>query len=370
MLQKYLNTFLLFIKDTKRRTFIRTCWIVFFPLLFASCMPTYKSHIKTYRQIFANNNSAAPDYSNLIYWAAHPDKQDPSDSIAASLKTSRKAMIADVFFIHPTTYLKNKKHPISMNPSIADPVLNAKTDYSTILYQASVFNGSCLVYAPRYRQAHIAAFFMKDTMAAKTAFELAYLDIKTAFEYYIQHHHNGRPIIIAAHSQGTLLAGRLLKEFFENKPLSKQLVVAYLWGMPIPPDFFTQLSLCKDSAQTGCFAGWRLFKKGYMPGSIKKEKYIALSVNPISWRSDNIYMDRSKQLGAVLFNFSKAYTHTQGALIHKGVVWVDRPKFPFSFLYTKRNYHAGDINLFYLDVRKNIEQRINSFLASPANTIH
>jgi hypothetical protein len=58
-----------------------------------------------------------------------------------------------------------------MNPSIADPVLNAKTDYSTILYQASVFNGSCLVYAPRYRQAHIAAFFMKDTMAAKKAFD-------------------------------------------------------------------------------------------------------------------------------------------------------------------------------------------------------
>jgi hypothetical protein len=30
---------------------------------------------------------------------------------------------------------------------------------------------------------------MKDTMSAKTAFELAYLDIKTAFVYYNQHHH-------------------------------------------------------------------------------------------------------------------------------------------------------------------------------------
>ena len=29
-----------------------------------------------------------PDYSNLQYWAAHPEKNDPSDSVPAPLKAS------------------------------------------------------------------------------------------------------------------------------------------------------------------------------------------------------------------------------------------------------------------------------------------
>jgi hypothetical protein len=220
------------------------------------------------------------------------------------------------------------------------------------------------VYAPRYRQAHIYAFYTHDTLLAQQAFEVAYKDIKEAFEYYLAHHHNGKPIIIASHSQGTLHAGRLLKEYFENKALSRQLVVAYLWGMPIPPHYFSTLSLCNDAAQNGCFVGWRLFKKGYFPAFIQKEKFISLTVNPISWKADSIYMQRQQHLGAVLFNFKSVYTQTHGAKIHKGVVWIDRPRFPFSFLYTKRNYHAGDINLFYMDIRKNIKDRIQHYLTT------
>ena len=66
---------------------------------------------------------------------------------------------------------------------------------------------------------------MKDTSKAGKAFDFAYEDIKKSFEYYLQHYNNGRPIIIASHSQGTTHALRLLKEFFENKPL--QLVAVW-----------------------------------------------------------------------------------------------------------------------------------------------
>jgi len=60
-----------------------------------------------------------------------------------------------------------------------------------------------------------------DRSAADKAFDLAYEDIKTAFEFYLKNHSHGRPIIIASHCQGTLYPGRLLKEFFENKMLQK-----------------------------------------------------------------------------------------------------------------------------------------------------
>lgn len=369
MTQNYLITLLKLIKDTKCPNFFRVYLIYFFLIFLTSCMPSYKSHIKQYQHNF-NGHYAAPDYSDINFWAAHPNKQDPSDSIPKPLQNELRDTLADVFFIHPTTYLTNKKNPPSLNPSISDAALNAKTDYSSILYQASVFNGSCKVYAPRYRQAHISAFFIPDTVAARHAFELAYQDVRSAFQYYLDHDHHGKPIIIASHSQGTLHAARLLKEFFEEKPLHKYLVVAYLWGMPIPPNYFNSITLCSDSTQYGCFAGWRLFKKGYVPDMIKNETFISLSVNPISWKPDSIYIDRSLQRGAVLFNFNKVYYKTQGAGIHKGVVWVDRPKFPFSFLYPQKNYHAGDINLFYLDIRKNIQQRIHYYLLQQPSSIH
>ena len=87
-------------------------------------------------------------------------------------------------------------------------------------------------------------------------------DLKTAFQYYLDHYNQGRPIIIASHSQGTTHAERLLKEFFEDKPLKSKLVVAYIIGMAIPKNYFSSLGPCKDSTQTGCFVGWRTYKKG------------------------------------------------------------------------------------------------------------
>jgi hypothetical protein len=151
------------------------------------------------------SKTGEPDYSDLNYWAAHPWKHDPSDSIPKPLRNEPRDSSVDVFFLHPTSYtmkLKLKKN----NANIDDRYINAKTDYTSILYQASVFNQQCRVFAPRYRQAHLHNFFTKDKEKADKAFDLAYKDLKTAFEFYLQHWNNGRPIIIASHSQGSKMA--------------------------------------------------------------------------------------------------------------------------------------------------------------------
>jgi hypothetical protein len=328
---------------------------------FTSCQLAHKSAMPAYKKIYSDTVKV-PDYRNLKYWAAHPNKIDLSDSIPEALQNEIRDTLVDVFFIHPTTFLGDKQHPKKWNADIQDAALNAKTDYSSILYQASVFNGSCRVYAPRYRQAHIAAFFSEDSLSAKQALQLAYEDLSNAFEYYLENENKGRPIIIASHSQGTLHAARLLKDYFEDKLIYSRLVVAYLWGMPLPPGYFAMLPFCNDSTQIGCYAGWRLFRKGYIPKWIGKETFVSQTVNPINWKSDSVYISREIHKGAVLFQFNKIYKKTQGAIIHKGVVWIDRPKFPFSFLYTRKNYHAGDINLFYVDIRENIKTRIKNFI--------
>lgn len=301
-----------------------------------------------------------PDYSDLNYWAAHPGKWDPSDSVPQPLQNEIRDSMVDVFFLYPTTFTK-KKFKSQPNAAIDDDYINAKTDYSSILYQASVFNQQCRVFAPRYRQAHIQNFYSTDTLKSRIAFDLAYTDVKASFEYYLQHYNKGRPIIIAGHSQGSLMAERLLKEIFEGKLLKNKLVAAYIIGWPVPKDYFTSLIPCTDSLQTGCFCSWRTFRKGFVPRYLKKAKGNAYVTNPITWTTGNEFASRKLNKGSLIKGFKKIYTHTADAQISNSLLYTRKPKFPWSFLYLTRNYHVGDINLYYMNIRENVKQRIDRY---------
>ena len=227
-------------------------------LLF-SCSPKYQPYEGT--QTFISE-TGIPDYTKLEYWAAHPMKKDPSDSIPLPLyKILPEEKMADVFFLHPTIFT-DKEDEGQINAKIDDPYINKKTDYTSILYQASVFNESCNIYAPRYRQAHLQMYYTQDTLKAKAAFELAYQDIKSAFLIFLKTRNTEKPFIIASHSQGTTHAKRLLKEFVDGTDLSKKLVVAYILGIPVEKKYFDYLAPCKDSTGTGCIVSWRTYRQG------------------------------------------------------------------------------------------------------------
>ena len=176
----------------------------------------------------------APDYRQLKNWAASPHKPSPSDLVPSFLSEEDFNKTADVFFIHPTTYLCQRHGRCSImldrtemnrmraqandepwNSDTDDTALNAFTDRGTIRMQASVFNRCARVFAPRYRQAHVKTFFLKPSDAVQAAFDMAYSDIRNAFSYYLEHENNGRPMIIAGHSQGSFHGLRLLREFFD-----------------------------------------------------------------------------------------------------------------------------------------------------------
>ena len=307
------------------------------------------------------NVSGIPDYSNLNYWASHPWKTDAADNIPSSIQNKNKDSLVDVFFIHPTTYTELAMS-MGWNGDINNKALNKKTDDGTILYQASVFNQHCRVFAPRYRQANLRAFYTTEKAKADKAFDIAYDDIKAAFEYYLKYYNKGRPIIIAAHSQGTLHAGRLLKEFFENKPLNKNLVCAYIIGLPVFDNYFKKLQPCKDSTATGCFVSWRTFKAAYVPEFVMKEKEKAYVTNPLTWGLDEKIAPATLNKGGVLKDFNKLISGLVHAQVHGNILWVNKPRFFGNIFLTLKNYHIVDYNLFYMNIRENVETRIRHFL--------
>ena len=302
-----------------------------------------------------------PDFSNLDYWAASPFKNNPSDNVPADLKDRSKDSLADVFFIYPTSYT-DKEMPDGWNAAIDDAAINEKTDKGSILYQASVFNKYCRVFAPRYRQANLAAFYTNNKDSANSALDTAYEDVRNAFKFYLKNFNNGRPIIIASHSQGTLHAGRLLKEFFEGKPLQKQLVCAYIIGLPVFSNYFSELKPCKDSTETGCFVTWRTFEEGYIAPYIENETRKAFVINPLLWTMDTTFAPASLNKGGVLRNFNKVIPGLVHAQIHGNILWVNKPKFFGSIFLKTKNYHIADYNLFYENIRENVGTRVKSFL--------
>lgn len=331
--------------------------------MFASCQ---QNKLTRFLPQYANQNwDSIPHYEQLNYWAAHPEKKSTADSVPNSIaKKYQPSKLVDVFFVHPTTYLDTNK-PDGWNASLKNTMLNMNTDYTAILYQASVFNEIGRIYAPRYRQANIESYTPKnaaDTLKALAAFELAYQDVKKAFQYYLANYNNGRPIIIASHSQGTTHTKRLLKEFFDGKSLQKQLVAAYMVGMAINPADYTNIKACSFPDETGCICAWRTFEENYIPPFVLNETYASIVTNPLSWNNIYTHIHRNANPGSILYNFNKVVPEVVGATNYNGILWTEKPNFLGSFLLNTSNYHIADYNFYYMSIRKNAADRVKRFM--------
>ncbi|MEZ4686497.1 MAG: hypothetical protein R3B47_10645 [Bacteroidia bacterium] len=86
--------------------------------------------------------------------------------------------------------------------------------------------------------------------------------------------------------------------------------------------------------------------------------------NPLSWGNDNSYAPDSLNKGAVLIPFGRKIIPqaTDAQATEDGFLWAKRPKFPFSWLWLAKNYHAADYNFYYLNVRENAQGRVEAFL--------
>lgn len=310
--------------------------------------------------------SAPPNYEMLKSWAAHPGKDL---DIFSDLKNQENKLPVNIFFIYPT--MLSDKNDVSWNADIYNDKIRNYVMQSTVKYQSSAWYSTGDLYVPFYRQAHLRVFresFWKN--GGEQAFEMAYQDVRQSFLTFLNKFNNDRPIIIAGHSQGAGHAKRILKEFFDGKPLQKKLVAAYLIGTKVTDKDFDNIKLMTSKNQTGGFVTWNTYRL-MSERKTKKASFTispewiegALCSNPITWDTNksSIYDDHK----GFLYLNNKIYPKTVKIEDIDSKVYVKLPKMGILkkiLVSSVKDYHKADINLFWEDIRKNSINRAENYL--------
>jgi hypothetical protein len=297
-----------------------------------------------------------PNYNNEKNWAVLPNSS--FEELKEFTSKEIDTLQADVFYVYPT--LNTENDDLRWNVPVEDIEQQNKVLNKAVLFQASAFATSGKLYVPYYRQAHLRSYKMLENGGDK-ALLLAYSDVKKAFEVYLKNYNKGRPIIIASHSQGSTHAKFLLRDFFDNKPLQEKLIAAYIVGTVLKSDLFSTLKPMTKPNEIGGFVGWNTFKKGNYPK--KRDVYKgSVTTNPITW--DDAKTTELYEHKGFLYSNKKIYKNVLKIEITDGLVWSTNPKFPMRFFMSfMKNYHVGDINLFWQDIRENAELRTKTWLA-------
>jgi hypothetical protein len=325
--------------------------------------------------------SRPPDYSKGESWAALPDREDAADAVpSADVQDRQSTAEVDVFFVHPTTFFGTG----GWNQALDDTATNQLTDMFVLRGQAAVFNGCCKIYAPRYRQATIYSF-MDNSGSGKEALKLAYEDVERAFDYFIEHYNQGRPFILASHSQGSVHVRTLLEKRITGTPLRERLVAAYPIGFGIDREAMAKavpdVPVCESADQIGCVVTWNAVGPHAQAWGDPRKN---ICVNPLTWRTDNAAAEASLNLGGVTYRgtFEGTLADVKGVpqdfidakpVLETGV--ADAQCVDGMLLVTeihsqnyaarpmgKDNYHIYDYNLFHMNMRKNVEQRVAAYL--------
>jgi pimeloyl-ACP methyl ester carboxylesterase len=309
-----------------------------------------------------------PDYSKQQYWMMTP--QNPN------------AHPVDVLFFHTTTFWDPNyvdpatgAHLPAARDSTLPPVWN-QTIGAAIQEggaaaisnsQVSVFAASCNIYVPYYRQTALPEALMADPAAAERALSVAYTDIEAAFDYYMAHFNNGRPFILAGHSQGSNLLLWLLERRLDNPAYMQKLVAAYVIGWAVTQDDldrYSQLEMCNSATQTGCIVSYN--SQGPLATS-SMARPGAVGVNPLLklWSTSTDIAPASLNMGTVLMPPVVAtqteLPHFTGAYNLNGALILTDPPQGAPMANAAQVYHAFDYALFYRNLEQNAKDRIAAF---------
>lgn len=211
-------------------------------------------------------------------------------------------------------------------------------------------------YSPYYR--HITldswATLNEDTITRRYS-DVAFVDVKRAFDHFITTDNHGRPFILAGFSQGGKSVVELLKVMDED--VRSRMVAAYVMGYKVTPDdvaAHTYIRGAQSDSDTGVVICYN---------SVSHTRYVkpvvaapnVMCINPVNWRTDatpailddtiKVTLDPSANV-LVLDGFDGSYLPNILDILNVG------------------DYHGAEPWIYSECLRDNFHRRIQAFRAS------
>lgn len=303
--------------------------------------------------VAAGGCTATPDYSRQSSWLEQPESIDQP---------------VDVFFVYPTIY--DGESPSNME--IADADLQ-KRAMGTVVADGSVFTDSANLFAPLYRQMSFAYLSPDEDVYTNPYFLTGADDVVRAFDYYLEHLSDGRPFILAGHSQGSMALTYLMRKRFNDPALQKRLVAAYLIGYSITPDdlkTYPWFRPATGAADTGVIISWNTQSPTATGSPVLQPG--AICINPLTWSTRSAPADKSLNGGAVFYDtaaqtVSRVVPEYTGARIDPatGALTTTPPDADNLDIgsFPEGVFHKFDYAFWYTNIKRNVAVRVAKMLS-------
>jgi hypothetical protein len=318
---------------------------------------------------------AGADYSQARLWLARPDiARNPALWTPPGFAATRRPRVS-VFFVHPTSFLEASawNAPLDDRESQERAALFVRSE-------ASAFNGVGAIWAPKYRQATFGAFLTDEANAGR-ALDLAYRDVLAAYEEFLREAPADRPIILAAHSQGSLHLLRLLHERIRGAPEASRIVAVYVVGWPVSVGAdlpALPLPACAGPDQARCLISWQSFAEPAEPGQITqvydasrgftgapRAASAMLCINPLTGTQGGA-APANANLGTLVPDAALGAAEFRRGAVgarcgERGLLLIgaaDALPAMGGYVLPGNNYHVYDYALFWANIRADAERRL------------
>ena len=305
------------------------------------------------------------DYSQAANWLDVPATLVKDGVLDGTAAGSLKAV--DVFYVYPTV---TGFRPETEVCEMTDTMMISGAQMVRQI-QTAVFDESCNVFMPIYRQISMP----KPGSDYRAIIDyVSKFDATDALDYYLTNLNQGRPFIIAGHSQGASVVIALLENYMTKHPEAlERMVAAYPIGFAVTKDWLakTGLKFAEGATDTGVIVSWNT--EG--PANLKENNMTlapgGISINPINWKLDDTYADVKENLGSLTVEgklvtpgIADARVDTvRGSVV---VTTADAKLYAIpadgAAMFGPESYHLHDYGFFFNNIKQNVADRIKAYM--------